>query len=170
MTTAQRPFAYRRGFWIALCAVLCFGFLAFAQETTAGLQGTVKDPSGSSVANATIELSSPALLGTKKAQSDEAGKYRFSALPPGEYTMTVTATGFRTFKLTNIDLPVGRLPSIDVSLQVGGVAETIEVTESSTLIDTTQSKVAVTVSKEQLNNIPTGRSFQSVIPFAPGAR
>src|ERR1700688_1639726 len=75
---------------------------SFAQETTAGLQGTVKDPSSSSVANATIELSSPALLGTKKTQSDETGKYRFSALPPGEYTITVTAAGFRTAKLTGI--------------------------------------------------------------------
>ena len=80
----------------------------FAQETTAGLQGTVKDPSGASVSNATVEVSSPALIGTKKAQSDDAGKYRFSALPPGEYTLGVTAAGFRSFKLVGIALSAGR--------------------------------------------------------------
>jgi hypothetical protein len=55
--------------------------------------------------------------------------------------MTVAASGFRTSKLEGIDLSVGRLPNIDVDLQVGAVAETVEVSESTTLVDTTQSKV-----------------------------
>src|SRR5260370_26261985 len=84
--------------------------------------------------------------------------------------MTVTAPGFDTFKQTGIDLTVGRLPNIDVQLQVGTVTETVEVTGESVTIDTTQSKVAVTVEREVLQNIPKRRSFQSVIPFAPGAR
>ncbi len=143
---------------------------AFAQETTAGLQGTVKDPSGAVVANATVEVASPALIGIRKVQTDAAGNYRFAALPPGEYTLTVTAPGFRVYKQSNIDLAVGRLPNIDVQLQVGGVAETVEVTTEATMIDTTQSKVAVNVPEEVILNIPKGRSFQSLIPFAPGAR
>jgi outer membrane receptor protein involved in Fe transport len=159
--------------WLLLAAVLAalgVGPGAWAQETTAGIQGTVKDPSGGSVANATIEVSGRALIGTRKAQTDATGNYRFTALPPGVYTMTVAASGFRTSKLEGIDLSVGRLPNIDVDLQVGAVAETVEVSESTTLIDTTQSKVAVAVSQEILQSIPKGRSFQSVIPFAPGAR
>lgn len=142
----------------------------FPQETTAGLQGTVKDPSGAVVANATVEVASPALIGIRKVQTDAAGNYRFAALPPGDYTMTVTAPGFRVYKQSNIDLAVGRLPNIDVQLQVGGVAETVEVTTEATMIDTTQSKVAVNVPEEVILNIPKGRSFQSLIPFAPGAR
>ncbi|HZT38414.1 MAG TPA: TonB-dependent receptor [Bryobacteraceae bacterium] len=141
-----------------------------AQETTAGLQGTVKDPSGAVVSNATVEVSSPALIGVRKVQTDAAGTYRFAALPPGDYTLTVTAPGFRVYRQSNIDLSVGRLPSIDVQLQVGGVAETVEVTTEATMIDTTQSKVAVNVPEEVILNIPKGRSFQSLIPFAPGAR
>ena len=161
------------GKWLplaAVLAVLAFGPGGWAQETTAGIQGTVKDPSGGSVAKATLEVSGPALIGTRKAQTDETGNYRITALPPGVYTMTVAASGFRTSKLEGIDLSVGRLPNIDVDLQVGAVAETVQVSESTTLVDTTQSKVAVDVPQQVLQSIPRGRSFQSVIPFAPGAR
>jgi outer membrane receptor protein involved in Fe transport len=143
---------------------------AFAQETTAGVQGTVKDSSGAVIAKATVEIASPSLIGTRRVQTDGAGNYRFAALPPGTYTMTVNASGFRTFKGAGIDLSAGRLPNIDVTLEVGTVAETVEVSEAATMVDTSQSKVAVTVQKDVLDNIPKGRSFQTLIPFAPGAR
>lgn len=143
---------------------------ALAQETTAGFQGTVKDPSGAIVPNATIEVAGPALLGTRKVQTDSAGNYRVAALPPGVYTVTVNAAGFRASKLTAIELSAGRLPNIDVQLQVGALAETVEVSELATSVDVSQSKVAVTVQQEVMQNIPKGRSFQSLIPFAPGAR
>ncbi|MCU1259564.1 MAG: TonB-dependent receptor, plug [Bryobacterales bacterium] len=155
---------------------LTFGLIAllapcaFAQETTAGIQGTVKDPSGGVVANATVEVSSPALIGTKTAHSDSGGAYRFAALPPGVYEMTTTAPGFRTSREKGIDLSAGRLPTIEVQLQVGAVAETVDVSGAAPIVDVTQSKVAVTVEREILDNIPKGRSFQSVIPFAAGAR
>jgi outer membrane receptor protein involved in Fe transport len=151
---------------IALLILPC----AMAQETTAGLQGTVKDPSGGVIANATVEVYGPALIGTRKVQTDTAGDYRIVALPPGQYTLSVSAAGFRTYKQGGIDLTVGRLPSIDVTLPVGAVAESVEVTGLAPIVDTTQSKVAVTVEQEVMQSIPKGRSFQSLIPFAPGAR
>ena len=57
-------------------------------------------------------------------------------MPPGNYTLTVTAPGFRTFKQVGIDLTVGRLPTLDVKLEVGAVAETVEVSGSATMVDT----------------------------------
>ncbi len=161
------------GKWLLLAIVLIALLMlpsAFAQETTAGLQGTVKDPTGAVIANATLEVSGPALIGIRKVQTDGAGNYRFAALPPGDYTLTVSASGFRTYKQTGIDLTVGRLPNIDIQLQVGTLAETVEVTGTAPIVDTTQSKVAVTVQQEVLRSIPVGRSFESLIPFAPGAR
>ena len=151
---------------IALLALPC----AFAQETTAGFQGVVKDASGGVVANATLEVSSPALIGTRKVSSDGGGNFRFAALQPGAYTLTVTAPGFRTFKQTGIALATGRLPNIDVQLAVGEVSETVVVSGAAVMVDTTQSKVAVSVPEEILDFIPKGRSFESLIPFAPGAR
>src|SRR6185369_7018270 len=144
--------------------------LAFAQETTAGVQGTVKDGTGGAVPNATVEVASPALIGSRKVTTDESGAFKITALPPGVYVLTAGATGFRTFKLGDIELTTGRLPSIDVKLEVGAMTETVEVTGTATMVDTTQSKVAVTVTHDVLDNLPKGRSFQSLIPFAPGAR
>ena len=69
-----------------------------------------------------------------------------------------------------IELNAGRMPSIEIALQVGGVQETVEVTSEAPIVDVTSSKVATTVEHDVMQNIPKGRSFQSLIPFAPGAR
>lgn len=152
---------------LALCIVTP---VALGQETTAGLQGYVRDQSGGSVPNATVEMTSPALIGTKKTQTDSAGYYRFTNLPPGEYTLGVKASNFRAYKQTGITLDVGKVPNIDVQLEVGAVSQTVEVTGQTPLVETTQSKVAVTVGRQVLDSLPKGRSFQSMIPFAAGAR
>ena len=143
---------------------------AFAQETTAGIQGTVKDPSGAVVSGATVEVTSPALIGKKTATTDSGGYFRFANLPPGTYTATVTAPNFRAFKQENISLEVGHLPSLEVTLQVGTASETVEVTGAAPIVDVTQSKVQTNVTEDVLQSVPKGRSFQSVIQFAPGAR
>src|SRR5262245_60039399 len=120
---------------LALLAALLLAGISFAQETTAGLQGTVRDSSGGAVANGTVEVSGPALIGTRKVQTDSAGGFRVAALPPGEYTMSVSAQGFRTFKQAGIDLQVGRLPSIEVKLEVGVVTQTVEITGTAPIVD-----------------------------------
>src|SRR5689334_6933438 len=71
---------------------------AYGQETTAGFQGMVKDPTGAGIPNATLEATGPTLLGARKVQTDDGGNYRFAALPPGSYIVTVSAKGFRTVK------------------------------------------------------------------------
>jgi hypothetical protein len=145
--------------------------VASAQETTAGLQGTVKDSSGGVLVKGTVEATSPALIGVKKVETDQAGYYRFANLPPGKYTITVTASGFRTYKQENIDLSVGRLPSLDIVMQVGAVTETVDVSAQAAIVDVTQSKVQTNIPDTVLQSLPTQtRSFQSVIQFAPGAR
>jgi hypothetical protein len=156
--------------WSMLAIALFALQSASAQETTAGLQGTVKDPSGAVVSGATVEASSPALIGKKTAITDSGGYYRFANLPPGAYSVTVTAPNFRSYKQEGITLAVGHLPTMDVTLQVGTASETVEVTGSAPIVDVTQSKVQTNVTSDVLQNVPTGRSFQSVIQFAPGAR
>src|ERR1035441_8942628 len=142
-----------KGIWLLLSAVLVrvlIGLLispaVFGQETSAGIQGTVKDPTGALVAKAKIEVASPALIGTKKAESDSAGYYRFANLPPGTYSLTVTMTGFRTSRQEGIELATGHLPSIDVRLEVGSLTETVEVSSQAAMIDSTQSKVQTNIS------------------------
>ena len=155
---------------VALLMAILLVPCAFAQETTAGIQGSVKDPSGAVVANATIELTGTALLGSRKVTTDSSGVYRFAQLPVGTYTMTISAPGFRSYKQSGIELTAGRLPSIDVTLVVGAVAETVEVSSAAPIVDVTRTSISTAVSAQALDNMPKGRSFQSVIPFAPGAR
>jgi Carboxypeptidase regulatory-like domain len=152
-----------------LCLLLS-SILAIAQETTGGIQGTVKDPQGAVVTGATVEVAGPALIGKKVAKTDSGGFYHVEQLPPGIYDISISATGFSQQKKTGLKLEAGALPTVNVTLPVGTAAETVEVSGESELIDVTQSKVAVTVSDQILQNIPKGRSFQSVIQFAPGAR
>ncbi|HET8965333.1 MAG TPA: carboxypeptidase regulatory-like domain-containing protein, partial [Candidatus Acidoferrum sp.] len=141
-----------------------------AQETTGGIKGYVKDKTGGSVAGAEAELSSSALITPRKAEADSAGYFYFQLLPPGEYTLTVTGKGFRTYKLVGIRIETGALPTLDIALEVGTVSETVEVTAKEEIVDVTSSKVAVAITSQDIDTLPHGRSYQSVIGLAPGAR
>ena len=166
----RRVFNSQRLLLAVLLAVLIVPGL-FAQETTAGLQGIVKDPSGGIIVKASVEVTSPALIGSKKSETDTGGNFRFVNLPPGTYILSVTATGFRGYKQGNIELPVGHMPSLDIAMQVGTATETVEVAGQGAMVDVTQSKVQTNLPDTLLNNIPTQtRSFQSMLQFAPGAR
>jgi len=140
-----------------------------AQETTGGLQGTVKDPSGAVVPNAHVAVTGAALVGGKELDTDSSGYYRFANLPPGTYTITVTAKGFSTVK-HDLVLEVGHLPSVDVALEVGASSTIIEVSAAAPVIDTTTTQNITNVTNDVIANIPHGLSFQSVIQFAPMAR
>ncbi|MGA8729531.1 MAG: carboxypeptidase regulatory-like domain-containing protein [Terracidiphilus sp.] len=143
---------------------------AYSQETTAGLQGTIKDPSGAVVPGATVTVTTPTLVGNKEVVTDAAGYYRFANLPPGSYTVTVKAAGFDTLKQEKIILEVGHLPSLNLALHVGTVNTVVQVTEAEPLIDATTTTTLTNIPEETLQNIPHGTSFQSVIQFAPSAR
>ncbi len=143
---------------------------AYSQETTGGMQGTIKDPSGAVVPGATVTVSTPTLVGTKVVQTDAAGYYRFANLPPGTYTVTVKATGFDTLKQEKVNLEVGHLPTLNLTLHVGAVNTVVQVTEEAPLIDATTTTTLTNIPEETLQNIPHGTSFQSVIQFAPSAR
>src|SRR6266704_209236 len=157
---------------VLLACSLVFALLpvASAQETTAGIQGTVRDAQGAVVPGATVEATSPALVGSQKVTTDGAGYYHLTALPPGSYTLTLSGRGFRTVRRTGIELDAGRLPTIDVQLEDGSITETVEVSSTAPIVDVTQSKVAVDVSREVIDSLPKRRDAFSLMTLAPGAR
>ncbi|HEY6267040.1 MAG TPA: TonB-dependent receptor, partial [Candidatus Acidoferrum sp.] len=156
------------GLVLALCGV--FSLAAKAQETTGGLQGLVKDPSGAVVPNAKVVVTASSLVGSKETTTDGSGYYRFSNLPPGTYTLTVTAKGFKTAKRDGLNLEVGHLPSVDIALEVGAAETIVEVSAAAPVIDVTSTQNITNVTNDVIANIPHGLSFQSVIQFAPMAR
>jgi hypothetical protein len=157
---------------IAVCvfSVLLFIANGFAQETTGGLQGTIRDASGAVVSKAAVELTGSALAGAKRLETDNTGYYRFANLPPGVYTLTVKAAGFSELKREAILIEIGHLPTLDLNLTVGAAGTVVEVTGEAPMIDVTTNSNQTNLTNEELNSTPHGYSFQSVIQFAPMAR
>jgi len=154
----------------SLLLLFLLSLSVFAQETTGGLQGTVKDANGAVVPKATVELTGNKLAGSKIQQTDNSGYYRFANLPPGSYAISVKAPGFSSLKREGINLDVGHLPTLDLSLAVGSASTVVEVTAEAPLIDVTTNSSSTNVTPSVISDIPHGRTFQSVIQFAPSAR
>jgi hypothetical protein len=156
--------------FLAVLAIAILVPLVFAQETTGGLQGTVKDATGAVVGGAHVVLKSPALAGDKALDTDTTGYYRFANLPPGVYTVEVSAKGFKTTKREGLAVDIGRLPTVDIALEVGTASEVVEVSGQAPVIDVTTNTNQTNVTLDVLDNTPHGYTFQSVIQFAPMAR
>ena len=155
---------------LLLCLPLLLATFTLAQETTGGLQGTVKDPSGAVVSGATIVLTGNSLVGEKTSNTDQSGYYRFANLPPGSYTITASGQGFSTLKREGLVIEVGHLPSVDLTLEVGATSSVVEVSGAAPTIDVTTETTQTNVTSNVINSVPHGRSFQSVIQFSPMAR
>ena len=112
---------------LCICTVVALTVVSVGQETTGGIKGYVKDKSGAVISKAQVELQSTALIVPKKAETDGGGYFYFQQLPPGNYTLTVVAPNFRTYKQTAIPLGVGQLPLLDIGLEVGTIGEVVEV-------------------------------------------
>ena len=160
---------YRSCLCLVLLLVCSRTLTARAQETTAGLEGTIKDATGATLGGANVVLSGPKLIGVKSYSTDKSGYYRFANVPPGTYTLKVTASGFAEITKSDIILEVGHLPTVDVTV-VAGTMEVVEVNTVNPQIDITQSRTQTNVTQEEIQYAPRGQSFQSAIAFAPGAR
>jgi hypothetical protein len=139
----------------------------FAQETTAGWQETVKGPSGAVVPNAQVVVTGTTLVGDKQMKTDSNGYYRFANLPPGNYTITVKAEGFKTLKKESTELLVRHLSTLDFMLEVGGTESVIAASSEAPLVDVTTTTNQTNVTEDLISNTPHGLSFQSMIQFAP---
>ncbi len=158
-------------FAVCLFSMLLLVANVLAQETTGGLQGTIKDPSGAVVPNATVELTGTSLIGKKSLETDNSGQYHFANLPPGMYTVTVKAQTFSELKRDGIVIEVGHLPTLDLTLAVGAAGTVVEVSGAAPVIDVTTETTQTNITQDVLQDVPhQGRSFQSVIQFAPSAR
>jgi hypothetical protein len=167
----------RHNGWIRTALAMAIVFLLIApayraingQEITGGIQGTVTDQSGAVVPGAKIVLTGNKLVGSETLTADGAGYYHFSQLPPGTYTMVVTATGFKTLTRAGLELQVGHLPTVNLALTIGSVGTMVKVSGATPLIDTTTTVTQTNLDEKVLTSTPHGISFQSVIQFAPDA-
>jgi hypothetical protein len=152
----------------ALILALAMGSVpaAFAQETTGGIEGTVRDSSGAVLPGATVEATGPS--GTVSAVTDERGEFRFPRLPSGRYAVSTALSGFNGAK-DQVNLTVGNVARVEFRLALSGIAETVEVTSVTPAIDMSSPATATNISRERIELIPRGRDFTDVVAQAAGA-
>ena len=151
-------------------AFLFFGSVTWAQLTTAEFTGTVTDSSGGVVSNATVAITNAATNVQRTVTTNSAGVYDAPALPPGKYSLRVTMPGFRTEVVSDTEVQVGQVARLDFTLQVGNVAETVEVTAAAAALQTETSSVGTVVENRRIEELPlNGRNYLQLASLVPGA-
>lgn len=128
---------------------------AFAQTFTGGLRGAVKD-SGGVVPGVTVVLLNESSGASREAVSNERGEYDFSAVPPGTYTVKASLTGFKTYENKGVPIATQQFVTLDITLGVGQLQETVTVTGQSPLIDTSNASTGSVIDSKQLAALPSG--------------
>ncbi|MBI4875853.1 MAG: carboxypeptidase regulatory-like domain-containing protein, partial [Acidobacteria bacterium] len=152
--------------------VLTFSVLvaapAFAQDT-ATLTGRVVDPSGAVVAGSQVTAVNTATNLEQSTTANEEGLYRIPALRPGTYRVTVTATGFKRFVRPDVDLRVGATVAVNVNLELGTLADTVEVRASTPLLETESSSTGTIVEGAFFYRMPLYQRWaKSIMYLTPG--
>jgi hypothetical protein len=143
----------------------------FAQSASTGtVAGTVTDPSGGAIVGATVTLTDTATSISRTDVTNENGRYFFANVVPGKYTVSVSKTGFRVAKLVDQVVNVGASLTLNLTLEIGSVAETVEVTVTNGAeLQTLNATVGNTVSGDLLQNLPSiGRDAATFVTLQPG--
>ncbi|MBI3646437.1 MAG: TonB-dependent receptor [Acidobacteriales bacterium] len=140
-----------------------------AQTIDTGILGTVTDATGAVVANAAVTITQPATGFARTVATNAEGFYEVRYLVPGEYTVEVRASGFRSEHRTGIVIQIGQQARINFAVQVGAVEERIDVTAEAPLMSTENAALGQVVSRERIVNLPlNGRRFLDLAALTPG--
>jgi hypothetical protein len=149
---------------------MLFASSVFAQTFNGNLAGTVSDASGAALPGANLQLTSPSTGLALTAKSSADGNYLFVDLPVGSYTVTVTAAGFQTKKIDNVEIAISKTTNLNLQLGVAQQASTVEVSAAAVSVDTTSSSLTSVVNNAQVLDMPmNGRDFRQMFKMVPGA-
>lgn len=142
----------------------------FGQAVSGTLLGTVTDQSGAIVPAAKVTLTAQGTGVTRSTDTTNAGYYAFPDLAPGTYSVTVEMQGFKRSVRQNVQVLVNTTVRVDMQLQTGDVAESIEVTAEAALLQTDRTDTGRKIEVEQLAEMPLGtnRNFQNLLNLVPG--
>jgi hypothetical protein len=140
-----------------------------AQTPTGTLQGVVEDVSGAVVPDGKVLIINVETNETKELRTDNNGRYLQPFLLPGTYTIVVEKQGFRTIRQENVKLDVGQNRSVDLTLDLGGVAQEIRVEAAPPPVDTNSSTFGQNIENKRIADLPlNGRSALSLAALSPG--
>ncbi len=149
---------------LALHATLVFG-----QINTATLSGTVKDPTGAVIPDASVVVVLADTGTTRTVQTNAAGLFTVPLLQPGSYTVTISKAGFENATESNIDLQVNQLANLTFTLTVGAVGQTVTVTGGAPVLNTETAGLGTVIAEKEIQDLPlNGRQFMQLLQLAPG--
>src|SRR5712691_5048729 len=174
-STSKRPWGVRYRKVLQLLggtmAALLLCVPLFSQGSSGRIVGTVTDQSGGVISGATVSVVDTERGVTKILTSNDAGEYNAPSLLPGTYKVRVEIKGFKTIERQNVVLEVGREIRVDLSLQPGDQVQTITITESVPLVETTNATLGGTLDNASINDLPlNGRNYQNLVTLRPGVK
>jgi hypothetical protein len=154
---------------VLICTALVSSSFAQTQITTGVIQGVVTDTTGAIVPGVTVEARNAGTNLTRTLVTEGDGRFVFLQLPSGTYSVTYTLPGFATLVQEDIGLTVGQAVTLEATIGVSGVAETVRVTTSAPIVETTRAAVANTLNEVTVESTPIlGRKFEDLLTLTPG--
>ena len=160
--------------WVACVAVVCTLAVSSAHAQTASsgsISGLVTDPQGGVVPGATVVLTDLATSGKQTSNTNDAGRYIFPVINPGLYDIIVSKSGFKTAKMANQKVSIGLVLTVNVTLEVGSLSETVVVTTSplGSELQSSNATIGNTINLKQLELLPNlGRDASTLMALQPG--
>jgi hypothetical protein len=140
----------------------------WSQVVGGSISGAVRDDSGSAIAGTTVTIKNLETGGERKATTDEAGRYSAFSIAVGKYELVAEKSGFNTQRRTGIDLVVGQTVTVDFTLPVGEVRQTITIEEAPTPVSVSTQQISGLVSERQVKDLPlNGRSYDTLMSLNP---
>ncbi len=157
-----------------LLVVLCMSISLFAQQTAGEIQGTVKDPQGAVVPNATITVTGVNIGYNRTITTDNQGFYRVRQVPPGIYNVNVGATtGFAEQNKENVQVVIGNATTVDFAVALGqtgvGVVN-VQIGENVVQVDPTETKAQTNITRQEIEVLPKGTGFTSLLKNSASVR
>src|SRR5258706_2066077 len=143
--------------------VCIFVACMFSQATDGNLVGTITDASGPTVPDAQVKITNRATNIQTSTMSNATGEYRFNNIPVGTYDLSVTATGFGTMTQKGVAIELNKTATVNVSIQVGAIAQTVDVSEAAVAIDTTTAQVQSGFTAQQAQQLPATSLVSGVL-------
>ena len=152
-------------------AALTFAPIIAAQSTGGRIRGTVSDPSGGAVAGAKVTLINEATNVSRDVDTGGNGEYLLIEVPIGSYEIDVTQEGFKKYVRKGIALNLNEVISVDISLQLGATAETVEVTGAPPVVDTSSTQLGAVVNERASTQLPLNqRDVYQLLQLQPGVQ
>jgi len=158
-------------FLLLVLSVCIFQVIAYAQVTTTSVVGTVADTSSAAIPQAEVVITDVDRNQSKTARTDSQGAYRIDFLLTGNYMVTVSVPGFKKYVQHGIVLNAGVPATVDVMLAPGDITESVEVTSSAPLVNTTNAEVGTTIDTRQMVELPlVNRNPYQLLDLTPGVQ